>query len=249
MPSATAARKFLTKPGKDRFRGQIFYNYGNAIFNSRNPYAQEKPPFDLNDIGGNLGGPLGKNASFFLDVDQRDINNGAVINAITLDPMTLAIVSPFTEVYSAPQTRWRISPRIDYQFGAKNTLTFRYAISKNSTSGNGIGRLQSARRAGTTQSNLEHAFQATETAVLSSKVVDESPLSVSASALEPGLARSRSVHHRVQCLQWRRPRQRHVPIHPSSLRVSELSDHVEGAHAWKMGIRVRAVSIQDTSTR
>ena len=78
--------EILTKPGKDRFRGQIFYNYGNAVFNSRNPYAQEKPPFDLNDIGGSLGGPLSKNASFFLDVDKRDINNGAVINGITLNP-------------------------------------------------------------------------------------------------------------------------------------------------------------------
>jgi len=130
--------EILTKPGKDRLRGQIFYNYGNAVFNSRNPYAQEKPPFDLNDIGGNLGGPFSKNASFFLDVDKRDINNGAVINAITLDSTTLAIISPFTEVYSAPQTRWRISPRIDYQFGANHTLTFRYAITKNSTAGNGI---------------------------------------------------------------------------------------------------------------
>jgi len=239
--------EILTKPGKDSFRGQIFYNYGNAVFNSRNPYAQEKPPFDLNDIGGNLGGPLSKNASFFLDLDKRDINNGAVINAITLNPSTLAIVSPFTEVYSAPQTRWRISPRIDYQFGANNTLTFRYAISKNSTGGNGVGGFNLVSRA-YDQSNLEHSFQATETAVLSSSVVDEShfqflhqhwnqdspdrdPSIIVSNAFNgggPANATYQYIHHHYEF-------QNYLTI-------------AKQAHTWKMGIRVRAVSIQDTSS-
>jgi hypothetical protein len=78
--------EILTKPGRDKFRGQIFFNYGSDIFNSRNPYAQGKPPFDLKDIGGSVGGPLRKNASFFLDVDRRQINNGTAIDAIALDP-------------------------------------------------------------------------------------------------------------------------------------------------------------------
>ena len=239
--------EILTKPGKDRFRGQIFYNYGNAVFNSRNPYAQEKPPFDLNDIGGNLGGPLSKNASFFLDLDKRDINNGAVINAITLNPLTLAIVSPFTEVYSAPQTRWRISPRIDYQFGANNTLTFRYAISKNSTAGNGVGGFNLVSR-GYDQSNLEHAFQATETAVLSPSVVDEShfqflhqhwnqdssdrdPSIIVSNAFNgggPANAIYQYIHHHYEFQNY-----------------LTIAKH---AHTWKMGVRVRAVSIQDTSS-
>jgi len=67
--------EILTKPGKDRFRGQVFFNYGNDIFNSRNPYAQQKPPFDLKDFGGSVGSPLSKSASFFLDVDRRHIDN------------------------------------------------------------------------------------------------------------------------------------------------------------------------------
>jgi hypothetical protein len=44
-----------------------------------------------------LGGPLNKNGSFFLEVDQRHINNGVVINAVTLNPTTLAIIDPFTQ--------------------------------------------------------------------------------------------------------------------------------------------------------
>lgn len=239
--------EILTKPGKDRLRGQIFFNYGNAIFNSRNPYAFDKPPFDLKDIGGSVGGPLSKNASFFLDVDKRDIDNGAVINAVTLDPATFAIVTPFTQVFSTPQSRLRVSPRIDYQFGANNTLTFRYAISRNATTGNGIGGFNLISR-GYDQSNLEHAFQATETAVLSATVVDEThfqflhqhqhqnstdqdPSIIVSNAFfggGPANAVYQYIHHHYELQNYLTIAQR--------------------AHTWKLGVRLRAVSIQDTSS-
>ncbi len=238
--------EILTKPGKDRLRGQVSFNYGNAIFNSRNPYAQQKPPFDLRDVSASVGGPLGKRASFFLEVSNRDIDNGSVINAITLDPNTLAIVDPFTQVYSAPQARLRISPRIDYQLGANNTLTFRYAITRNTAEGEGVGGFDLVSRANK-ERNLEHAFQATETAVLSSKVVDEThfqflhqhryenadihdPTVIVSSAFNgggPGNPDYQYIHHHY-----------------------EFSNYVTiaaGAHTWKAGIRVRAVSIQDTT--
>ncbi len=239
--------EILTKPGKDRFRGQVFFNYGNAIFNSRNPYAAEKPPFDLKDVGGSVGGPLTKNASFFLDVDRRHIDNGTAIDAITLDPTALAIV-PYTAVFSAPQTRSRISPRLDYQFGASNTLTFRYALSDNSTFDNGAGGFTLLSRA-YAQSNLEHAFQVSEAAVLSAKVVNEfhfqflhqhwkqnspdtDPSIIVSNAFNgggPANASYQYIHHHYE--------------------FQNYMTAVEGAHTWKFGIRVRAVSIQDASTQ
>lgn len=238
--------EILTKPGRDRFRGQVFFNYGNQIFNSRNPYAAEKPPFDLKDFGGSVGGPLNKSASFFLDVDRRHIDNGTAIDAVTLDPTTLAIL-PYTSVYSAPQTRSRISPRLDYQFGANNTLTFRYALSDNSTNDNGAGGFTLLSRA-YAQSNIEHAFQASETAVLSTKIVNQfrfqflhqhqhqdSPdtdpsISVTNAFYGGGPlnAAYQYIHHHYE--------------------FQDYLTAVEGAHTWEFGIRVRAVSIQDSST-
>jgi hypothetical protein len=239
--------EILTKPGRDKFRGQLFFNYGNDIFNSRNPYAQEKPPFNLTDFGGSVGGPLTKNASFFLDVDRRQIDNGTAIDTVTLDPASLAIV-PFTSVFSAPQTRTRVSPRIDYQLGTNNTLTFRYAITDNSTLDNGAGGFTLLSRA-YAQSNLEHAFQANETAVLSTNTVNEfhfqflhqhwrqdspntDPSITVANAFNGGgpfNAAYQYIHHHYEFYDY--------------LSV------VKGTHSWKMGIRVRAVSIQDTSTQ
>src|SRR6266508_2490968 len=46
----------LTKPGTDKFRGTVFYNFAHHFWNSRNPYAQKKAPFLLQEYGGNLSG-------------------------------------------------------------------------------------------------------------------------------------------------------------------------------------------------
>ena len=52
--------EILTKPGTDRLHGQGFFNFGDDIFNSRNPYAQQKAPFLLKEYGGTVSGPLSK---------------------------------------------------------------------------------------------------------------------------------------------------------------------------------------------
>ncbi|MBZ5609156.1 MAG: carboxypeptidase-like regulatory domain-containing protein [Acidobacteriia bacterium] len=238
--------EILTKPGKDRLRGQVYFNYGNAIFNSRNPYAQQKPPFDLKDFGGSVGGPVTKRSSFFLEISNRDIDNGSVINGITLDPTTLAIVSPFTQVYSAPQARLRISPRIDYQLGSNNTLTFRYAITRNTSQGEGVGGFDLVSRANN-ERNLEHAFQATETAVLSSKVVDETHFQFlhqhryeNSDIHDPTIGVSSAFNGGGPS----NPDYQYIHHH---YEFSNYVTIVSGAHTWKAGIRVRAVSIQDTT--
>jgi len=238
--------EILTKPGKDKFRGQAYFNYGNAYFNSRNPYAQEKSPFNLTEFGGNFGGPLNKNSSFFLDVDQRNINNGTVVDAITLDPKTLAIVDPYTAVFSSPLSRLRISPRIDYQLGANNTLMFRYALTSTTSTATGAGGFNLASTA-YNQNLVEHAFQATETAVLSSKVIDET--------------RFQFLHqHNIQNATDQDPSIVVVnaftgggPTNPSyyyihhHYEVQNYLSILSGAHSWKMGVRLRAVAIQDSS--
>jgi hypothetical protein len=83
--------EILTKPGTDQLHGQGFFNFGDDIFNSRNPYAQEKTPFLLKEYGGTVSGSLSKRASFFLDFERREIDNGSVIDAVTLAPRTLAV--------------------------------------------------------------------------------------------------------------------------------------------------------------
>ena len=59
--------EILTKPGTDHLRGQVYFGYGDGLFNSRNPYAEQKAPFNMKDFGGNLSGRFSSKGSFFLD--------------------------------------------------------------------------------------------------------------------------------------------------------------------------------------
>ena len=63
--------EIFTKPGTDRFHGQLFLTGNTAGFNSRNPFevipAGTTPPgYDSTQFSASIGGPLTKKASFFL---------------------------------------------------------------------------------------------------------------------------------------------------------------------------------------
>ena len=119
--------EIFTKPGTDKLHGNVNVDFGDAIWDARNPYAAEKAPFVQRNVGGSLSGALGKKASFFLDVQYRDIDNGNIINGFNVDPGTFASV-PFNSVFVQPQTRFQVSPRLDYQLSKNNTFTVRYTI-------------------------------------------------------------------------------------------------------------------------
>src|ERR1700741_671012 len=78
--------EILTRPGTDRFRGQASFNFNDDALNARNPFADSRPAIQTRQYGGNFGGPLSKKkASFFVDFDKRDIDDGALIVAQALD--------------------------------------------------------------------------------------------------------------------------------------------------------------------
>src|SRR3984885_10830079 len=104
--------EILTKPGTDKLHGNVNVDFGDGIWDARNPYAAAKAPFLQRNFGGSLSGALGKRASFFLDVQDRDIDNGNIINGFNVGSNFAP--TPFNSVFSAPQNRLRISPRLDY---------------------------------------------------------------------------------------------------------------------------------------
>ena len=163
--------EILTKPGTDKLHGQGFFNFGDDIFNSRNPYAQQKAPFQLEEYGGTISGPLGKQASFFLDTERRAIDNGQVIDAVTLDPQTYAI-NPYTGTLLSPQRRFRVSPRLDDQISQNNTLIVRYGFTRNDVQDQGIGAFNLPSRGYSTLDQYD-MVQVTDTAVLSPTTVNE----------------------------------------------------------------------------
>src|SRR5215203_4256997 len=51
--------EILTRPGTDRYRGQVSFNFNDDALNSRNPFATspKRPPIQTRQYGGNFGGP------------------------------------------------------------------------------------------------------------------------------------------------------------------------------------------------
>src|SRR5262245_1106053 len=164
--------EIFTKPGTEKFRGSVFYNFAHQFWNSRNPYAQKKAPFLLHEYGGNLSGPVNKRSSFFLDVRRDEVDNGSIVNAITLDPQTLGVISPFTGTPTTPQRRISVNPRLDYQLNDRNTLTLRYVFTHSDVRDAGLGGFNLASR-GYHVRNTNQTVQIAETAVLGASVINE----------------------------------------------------------------------------
>jgi len=228
--------EIFTKPGADRYRGTVDYNFADDFWNSRNPYSAVKAPLLLNEFEGNIGGPLGKRASFILEWQRNAVNNGSIVNAITLDPQTFG-ANPFFNSFTVPQRFTRISPRIDYQLNDNNTLTLRYTFTHVDINGAGIGSFDLSSR-GYLYQYTNQTVQLTETAVHGSTINEtrfqyfrnpqqrlafqQAPeISVLGSFNDGGSLQGRSF---------------------DTQNFYELQNYTttsKGAHVWKYGIRLR----------
>ena len=130
--------EILTKPGTDNLHGMISLNDSNAVFDSRNPLAANKPDYSNRMISSNLGGSLNHKASFFVDFNRRDITDNSITHATYVDPTTLDTTTIGTAVLT-PVAFTTISPRIDYQLSTNNTLTVRFEERFSSRDNAGLG--------------------------------------------------------------------------------------------------------------
>ncbi len=161
--------EIFTKPGSDKFHGTSFYDITDGVWNARNPFitTNPMPGFRTQTYGGNVSGPLSGKASFFVDVERRQIDDNAILNAY--DPISLLPDRGFTPT---PQQRTTVSPRVDWQVGANNTLSVRYSYLDLNRNLWGIG-LYNLPDSGYSFLQGQNMAQLTDTDVLSPKVVNE----------------------------------------------------------------------------
>jgi Carboxypeptidase regulatory-like domain len=238
--------EILTKPGTDKLHGNVFGDFGDAIWDARNPYAAKKAPFLQRNFGGSLSSSLGKKASFFLDIQDRDIDNGNIINGYNVGPAPTFTATPFNSVFSAPQNRFRISPRVDYQLSTNNTLTVRYGYTRNNLLDQGAGNL-SLLSTGAHNLDTDYQVQLIETAVLSTKVINETHFQLyhtqnnqMANIASPALVVAGAFNGGGSQVGLTTDTENHY----------ELQNYTTvsgGAHTWKFGVRVRAVTINNFS--
>jgi Carboxypeptidase regulatory-like domain len=235
--------EILTKPGTDKLHGNVFADFGDDIFDARNPYAAEKAPFLQRNFGGSLSGALGKKASFFLDVQDRDINNGNIINGYS--PYELQ-PTPDNSVFSAPQNRFRISPRVDYQLSQNNTLTLRYGYTRNDLQDQGAGNL-SLLTSAYHGLDTDHTLQIIETAVLSTKVINETHFQLYHTENDETANNSLASVIVGGAFNGGGAQVGHTTDTENHYELQNYTTVSGGAHTWKFGVRTRAVTINNIS--
>lgn len=163
--------EIFTKPGTDRFHADLSYNFATDKWNSRNPYAAQKAPFNLHELREMVSGPFGKRAAFNVTFMREWVDNGNAVNAVLVDPRNFNI-TPFTDTPVAELRRTAATPRVDYQLSKTHTLSVRYSYNRDIVRNAGTGGFNLESRAFHNDA-LGHTLQVTETAVVGKSVINE----------------------------------------------------------------------------
>ena len=125
--SGNSIVNIVTKSGTNDYHGSLFFFERNrnlqalpATFDRDLP----TPPFDREQLGGSVGGPLKKDKSwFFTSLEYRTQN--AALQTGTRDFLTDEILNTAA---AAPLREYLWSTRFDQQLGSKNSLMGRYSF-------------------------------------------------------------------------------------------------------------------------
>jgi hypothetical protein len=234
----------LTKPGMDKFRTSTFFNFGDESLNSRNPFAPARAPFQVRYYGGSLSGPvIARKASFFVDFQQRVVDDNAIINATILSPLFIA--TPFSRALLTPNRNVSFSPRFDYQLSTNHTLVLRYSYSHTTAEKIGASDFSLPSRA-YDRANTEQTAQITETAVLGPTMLNETRFqfvrnrsSQDGSSIPTVAVQDAFISGGSQIGQAHNDDDR--------WELQNYSTWTTGRHILRLGIRARGVRITDFS--
>lgn len=237
--------EILTRPGTDRFRGSAFFGFEDESLNSRNPFAPNRAPYQQRRYGGNVSGTIipGR-LSFFFDVDRRESDDNAVINATILDPNFQ--ITPFSLAVITPQRRFSFSPRFDYSINQNNTLVGRYSYSRRSEFDQGIGEFSLLSRAFDTE-NTQHNLQLTETAIISGTIINETRFQYIRSRNTREGDNSIATVRVLEAFEGGGSQVGFAFADENRYELQNYTSFTLGSHSLKVGGRLRSVSLSDSS--
>ncbi len=236
--------EILTRPGTDRYRGQVSFNFNDDALNARNPFADSRPAIQTRQYGGNFGGPISKRkASFFVDFDKRDIDDGALIVAQVLDANNNIV--DFIDSVAIPSRRTSFSPRIDYQINQNHTLIVRYNYAKN-TRLQGVGGFNLPERAYNSE-NSEQSIQFTETAIINKTIVNETRFEFERQQNAQDADNSIATIDVQDAFTGGGSQVGNAHSKTHDWELTNNTSFAKGNHALKVGMRLRGVNITQFS--
>lgn len=239
--------EILTKPGTDVLHGRAFLQGNDSSFNTKNPFAPP-PSYHSIQYNGTISGSMKKKTSYFLSVEGRDNPDASVYTVAipTLDATTGLysiptdgngnVISTTGAVYR-PGNRIEVSPRLDFQLGARNTLTLRYQFERFTQSGVfGSTSLPSQATGRTTE---EHAIQVSDSLIINEHMVNETrfqyrraPTLRTSVSLAPSVGVAGYFSGGGSASQYSQD-------HSTHLELQNFTTMSAGAHAIKFGLWAR----------
>ena len=136
------ALNVISKSGSNDFHGGGFFFLRDDALQAKGPFGGEKkPPFDREQFGGSLGGPIKHDRAFFFFAIERARENGAT-TAGHRDVAARQIVQSFA---TTPFRETLLTAKTDFRASQNDTISGRYSLQKNTSTDPGTsrgGRLQ-----------------------------------------------------------------------------------------------------------
>jgi hypothetical protein len=244
--------EIFTKPGTGALHGEIEAQGNDSAFNSQNPLlaGAHEPPYDSWSLHGSAGGPITKNSSYFVSAFSRNQQNENIVKA--LDPASITAANPngssINEAFGNPTSRLDISPRVDLQLGASNTLTIRETYNRSvSTDSIGSTGLTLPEHA-TNSTNQENAVQISDSWILSKNLVDDIRFQYRRVRDQTtAISNLPSFTVQQQLSDGGNPQQ-NATDHENDLELQNYFSGVEGSHSLNFGARVRAYPDVNSTT-
>jgi hypothetical protein len=237
--------EIITKAGASKYEGGAFFSFNDESLNARSPLSPTRAPFQVRRYGGYLSGPfLSKRGSFFLDFEQRETDDNAVVNATVLD--AALDVGHFNQVVLAPQRRGALSLRLDRQLGANNTLVVRYTRTNSKTENAGVGDFSLLSRAYEV-SGGGHNLQVTQNSVIGQRFVNDIRFQIARESRRLGSDNTEPGLIVLDAFAAGGPQVGSAHHVTSRYELGDSLMFARGGHTYRVGARLRGVSVTDVS--
>jgi hypothetical protein len=164
--------EIITKPGSDTYHGSFRLNFNDDFLNARQATALTKAPYQMRNYSGGFTGPIIRNRwGFSLDLDRREQDDNAYVNAITF-PLETLVPTPFATTVLQPTRNTNFSIRSEYLLTKKNTIGVQYRYNDNERQNQGVGDFDLPERAGISFSK-DNTLRFSLTTIASEHAVNE----------------------------------------------------------------------------
>ena len=164
--------EIFTQPGADKWHGSFGFDFNDESLNSRNPFTTVRAPYQLRTYNFNLSGPIvSKRASFSVYYGRYLSDANSIVNATTLDPVTLKPVV-VNQSFVTPDVNNYGNGRFDFKVNKMHTLVARFNFNKSTQDLQGVGGFSLPSRAYRGK-RTNVIVQLTETAVINEKTINE----------------------------------------------------------------------------